>query len=183
MATFSRLGWGPVENPRHDLGTDLFVQVRDRRRYDLGLLIGVQVKSGPSYFSRPARSAAAEQPDGWWYAEGDKNHFDYWVSHGVPHLLVLHDDASDTAYWVHVTRDAVVDTGRGAKILVPRTATLDDQHFDDLLAVAVTARPAIALEGTAWTGAQPPASKDVLRFAMVVPRLVAPIRTPIGRSP
>jgi hypothetical protein len=163
-----------VENPRHDLGTDLFVQVRDRRRYDLGLLVGVQVKSGPTYFSRPEPSAAEEQPDGWWYAEDDKRHFDYWASHRVPHLLVLHDDTDDMAYWVHVTSDAVVDTGLGAKILVPRTATLDDQHFDDLLAVAATALPGVALEGTAWTGAEPPTSRDVLRFAMVVPRLVAP---------
>ena len=33
-ADLQRIGWGPVHlNARHDLGTDLFVQVRDVRRF------------------------------------------------------------------------------------------------------------------------------------------------------
>jgi hypothetical protein len=40
---FDRLGWGTAENHRHDLGTDLFVQARDARLFDTGLVIGVQV--------------------------------------------------------------------------------------------------------------------------------------------
>ncbi len=159
---------------QHDLGTDIFVQVRDRRRYDLGLVVGVQVKAGSSYFGTPALRDDEKPPDGWWYAERDLRHFEYWTSHQLPHLLVLYNDAEETAYWVHVTAEAVRRTGRGAKILVPRARTLDSEHLDDLLAVAATARPALALEGTAWTGAEPPTASDSLRFAMVVPRLVAP---------
>ncbi len=175
MAELTRLGWGPIPVPgQHDLGTDIFAQVRDRRRYDLGLVVGVQVKSGPSYFASPLQRTDDEHTDGWWYAEGDKRHFDYWTTHQVPHLLVLYDDADQTAYWVHVTSEAVEDTGQGAKILVPRTSTLDADYFDDLIAVAATSRPALALEGTAWSGAEPPTASDALRFAMVVPRLVAP---------
>lgn len=38
-AAFERLGWGVVENSRHDLGTDLFVMARDELLYDLGMLV------------------------------------------------------------------------------------------------------------------------------------------------
>ena len=31
-------------NADHDLGTDLLVQARDERRFDRGLIVGVQVK-------------------------------------------------------------------------------------------------------------------------------------------
>ena len=53
-ANFELLGWGAVENTTHDVGTDLFLMARDARRFDLGLLVGAQVKSGPSYFKAPA---------------------------------------------------------------------------------------------------------------------------------
>lgn len=52
-AAFSRIGWGPVDNPQHDLGTDLWVAVRDERGFDLGLMVGAQVKAGPSWFEEP----------------------------------------------------------------------------------------------------------------------------------
>jgi hypothetical protein len=172
-AQFARLNWGPVENSRHDLGTDLFIQVRDRRLFDLGLVVGAQVKTGPSYFKEPTEGTD-EEPPGWWFRDSDESHTDFWASHGLPHLLVLHDPEASASYWVHVTSEVVIGTGTGAKILVPRANTIDEQALDQLLAVAGTGRPDIRLEGTAWTGATPPAAQDRLRFALVVPRLVAP---------
>jgi Domain of unknown function (DUF4365) len=77
-------------NAQHDLGTDLFAQARDARRFDRGLFVGVQVKAGPSYFAQPAHTEDGSLL-GWWYYEEDAGHFDDWVTHGLPHLLVLHD--------------------------------------------------------------------------------------------
>jgi hypothetical protein len=37
----------------------------------------------------------------------------YPPSHGLPRLVVLHDDETNTSYWVHVTADAVKDNGGG----------------------------------------------------------------------
>ncbi len=85
-AEFEALGWGPLVNPEHDLGTDLYCQVRDRRRFDLGLFVGVQVKSGPSYF-KEAVVAEGGEVEGWWYREEDGDHFDYWIDHSIPHLI------------------------------------------------------------------------------------------------
>lgn len=39
-ANFERLQWGPAPNPDHDVGTDLFLQVRDARGVDLGVVVG-----------------------------------------------------------------------------------------------------------------------------------------------
>ena len=45
-AKLEEFGFGVVQNNRHDLGTDLLVFVRDKRGFDLGGLMGVQVKTG-----------------------------------------------------------------------------------------------------------------------------------------
>ena len=63
-ANFERINWGPVPNPSHDLGTDLFVMARDARRFDLGVVVGVQVKAGRSYFREPVLGEAGVE-EGW----------------------------------------------------------------------------------------------------------------------
>ena len=114
---------------------------------------------------------------GWWYYEPNTRHFDDWVRHGLPHLLVLYNPDTRTSYWVHVTAKAIQVTGKGAKILVPVHQTIDEAHLDDLLAVAATQKQAIPLEGTAWAaGAGGIAPGHRLRHALLVPRLVAPHR-------
>jgi hypothetical protein len=175
-ADFERINWGPVPNAQHDLGTDLFVQARDARRFDLGLVVGVQVKAGPSYFEHPDLAEDGSLL-GWWYYEPQVDHFDAWVTHGLPHVLVLHDLETRTSYWVHVTAQAVESTGQGAKILVPVNQTIDPEHLDALLAVAASHKPVIGLEGTAWAAsASNIAPARRLRYALLVPRLVAPHR-------
>ena len=115
---FLGLNWGVAKNPReHDLGTDLWLMARDARRFDLGALVGAQAKRGRSWFERPEYGESGEVV-GWWYPDTDR-HFKYWTEHRVPHILVLHDPDTSVSYWVHVTADKVVDTGKNAKILVP----------------------------------------------------------------
>jgi len=68
----------------------------------------------------------------------------------------------------------VIPSGKQSKIFVPREQTVDLAHRDQLLAVPVSQRPAAAWEGSAWTGASDVADSDMLRCALVVPRLIAP---------
>ena len=172
-SAFQRIGWGPVPNTQHDLGTDLFVQARDARSFDRGLIVGAQVKAGSSYFAEPGILDGVVQ--GWWYYEPGVQHFDQWVTHGLPHLLVLHDLDTRVSYWVHVTAEAVKSTGTGAKILVPAHQTIDFKHLDQLMAVAASHKPALSLEGTAWTaGVKQVTPGRLLRYALLVPRLIAP---------
>jgi hypothetical protein len=170
---FARLGWGPVENTHHDLGTDLYLQVRDERRFDLGLVVGAQVKSGASYFSRPARAPDGEIT-GWWFNDADREHVDAWLRHALPHLLVLRDIDANVSYWIHVTADAVVNTGKGAKLCVPRSNIVNEAHRDQLTRVATTGKPAAQWEGSVWTAGGGVLPKDRLRHALIAPRLVAP---------
>ena len=171
---FEGLGWAPVRNEAHDLGTDLWVEVADRRRFMRGLIIGVQVKAGLSWFRREQHALDGEL-QGWWYYERDNKHFDHWSSHGVPHLVVLCNLDERVAYWVHVTPDAVKSVGRGSKILVPAGQRIHDDCFDVLLAAAAKQRAAPALEGTAlWTGEGAVPRDRRLRCALIAPRLLAP---------
>ena len=168
---FERIGWGPAENERHDLGTDLWLDVRDGRLFALGMMVGAQVKAGPSWFNEPAEEDG--QLIGWWFRE-NRAHFDYWLGHGIPHLVVLYDLEDRIAYWVHVAAESVVSTGAGAKILVPRANTVDWEHLDELIQVAATGQAGVPWEGSIWIAgsAIPPA--DHLRHALMVPRLIAP---------
>jgi Domain of unknown function (DUF4365) len=122
---------------------------RDARRFDLGVVVGVQVKAGRSYFREPVLGEAGIE-EGWWFRDPSGAHVDAWLSHALPHLIVLHNMDSRTSYWVHVTQESVQRTGVGAKILVPRQNTIDVAHRDALLWVAATARAGIPLEGSAW---------------------------------
>ncbi|MCP4308719.1 MAG: DUF4365 domain-containing protein [bacterium] len=175
-AKFERIGWGPVQNQAHDLGTDLLVQAGDRRRFDRGLIVGVQVKAGESWFSATKRDDHG-RIIGWWYYEPDAEHFDDWVTHGLPHLIVLHDLDANTSYWAHVAADRVIGTGKGCKILVPASQTVDDDHLVGLLDVASQQKAAPSVEGTAFgASALGIAPGRRLRHALVAPRIVAPHR-------
>lgn len=171
---FTRLRWGVARNPmEHDLGTDLWLQSRDARRFDMGALVGAQVKSGDSWFRSPERDAAGEII-GWWFADSDGAHLKHWKDHNVPHILVLHDLNSGTSYWVLITSDRIVSTGKGSKILVPIGNTIDEDHLDDLLEVATGHRKPAQWEGSAFEGGEPILRPDRLRYALLTPRLIAP---------
>jgi hypothetical protein len=172
---FARIGWGFAEITRHDNGIDLFLMARDERLFDLGLTLGAQVKAGPSYFREPHESSNGE-PDGWWFRDDDGQHLSDLAEHGLPQLLVLYDLDTQIAYWVHVTPEAVQSTGKGAKILVPCSNTIDKEHRQALLDIAATTRPQPEWQGSAWGGAPLLAARDVLRHALLAPRLVAPHR-------
>lgn len=167
-----RLGWGTTVNSRHDFGTDIFILVLGPKGEDLQLIVGAQVKTGDSYFKEPRFSEDGEL-EGWWYRDRKRAHVDSWASHSVPHLIVLHDLEKEASYWAHVTSESVVSTGIGAKVFVAKRSLIDDDHRAELEAVAATNRGG-AFEGSAWTGKSPPKPTDALRYALIVPRLVAP---------
>lgn len=173
LAQFERLGWGGVIDSRHDTGTDLYLRPRDTRRFELGAVMGAQVKTGPSYFTSPQRDTDGTVT-GWWFTEGDREHFDYWLRHALPHVVILRDQEKNLSYWVHVTPERVVSTGKGAKILLSASQTVDSDHNEALSDVALTQLAAPNWDGTAWTGAVhlPPA--DEIRHALITPRLIAP---------
>ncbi|MET4901581.1 MULTISPECIES: DUF4365 domain-containing protein [Paenarthrobacter] len=173
LAQFERLGWGGVVDSRHDTGTDLYLRPRDARRYELGAVMGAQVKTGPSYFTSPQKDTDGTIT-GWWFTEADREHFDYWLRHALPHVVVLRDQEKNLSYWVHVTPERVVSTGKGAKILLPTSQTVDSDNNQALSDVALTQLATPTWDGTAWTGAVHLPPEDEIRHALITPRLIAP---------
>lgn len=168
LAEFERLGWAGWVESRHDTGTDLYLRPRDDRRFELGVMMGAQVKTGKTFFQYTERDAAGETT-GWWFRT-DQEHFDYWLHHALPHVVILRDQAKDTSYWVHVTPDRVVPTGKGAKILVPASQIIDSRCNGQLTTVALTQLPTPTWDGTAWTGARNLSPSDEIRHALITPR-------------
>jgi hypothetical protein len=182
---FSMLGWGSLPNPYHDLGTDLVLLPRDLTNFDVGLPLGAQVKTsenkrGSGYFREPVRRDG--QVTGWWFRESNRKHFDYWLRHALPHVVILHDIETQESYWVHVVEHDVKPTGKGAKIFVPADQTVDKAHFDALHNVAASKPRGPSWEGSAWSRQVVIPPEAALRYALLTPRLVAPHRNDTPES-
>lgn len=169
-ARFEELGWSAVLNPEHDLGTDIYAGARDAREFDLGALIGVQVKNWAFPFDKPEVNDGVE---GWSFSDS-ADHFDYWLGHRLPHIIALYDKESGRIHWVHVTKKAVVSTGKRRKIFVPKGQVLDEAHLKSLVEIAISNPPGSTWEGSAWVPGQVVPDESQWRYAMIAPRLIAP---------
>ena len=172
MTEFERLGWGTMENKRDDDGSDVFALAKAEDLVGLRLLVGLQVKTGPSYFKTPGRDESAAA--GWWFAEDDESHFDDWLNFSVPHLVVLHDLTLQKSFWVHVTQDRVDSTGQGRKIFVPAAQQIDEANRVALEEVAKSGRRVATWEGSIWNKPALNDPREALRHALLTPRLVSP---------
>ena len=135
MGEFSRIGWGPASNSDSDSGTDIWVQPTDETLNLLRCQLGVQVKSGSSYFKRLGEKNGEV---GWRYDESSSDRFDDWAYHQVRHLIVLRDLDARVSYWEHVAPAAVVSTGQGRKIFVPAHQIIDEEHAAELRRIALS---------------------------------------------
>lgn len=182
-AQFELLGWGVAPNPEHDLGTDHWVMARDDRRVDVRRLVGVQVKAGATPFKQ--KVTANGIVTGWWYYERDDRHFEYWSTHSIPHILALHKIEDGSTYWVHVTADKIQSTGKGRKIFVPSTQTIDAENRAALMDVALSNSTLPEFQGSAWEEGDDVPAESALRYALLTPRILAPHgnRTPTEISP
>jgi hypothetical protein len=72
---FLNLNWAFVANEQEQdfRATDLWLIARDPRRFDLGALLGAQVKTVESGLKRPQRDADSGLM-GWWHYD-TKDHF------------------------------------------------------------------------------------------------------------
>lgn len=91
---------------QHYPRADLLVFVRDRQHFDLGGFIKVQVKNRPSLTESLSTDNGRV---GWWVRE-----FTYHDD-PFPRLLVLFDENSEEAYWVHVTKEKALGIGQEQK--------------------------------------------------------------------
>lgn len=143
---------------QHYPRADLLVFVRDHQHFDLGGFIKVQVKNRPSLTESPCTDNGCA---GWWVRD-----FAYHDD-PFPRLLVLFDENSEEAYWVHVTKDKVLGAEQEQKIFVPKENVINNESVDSLVAVAFGKLP---------QPAEPPGVPDAdrLRYALIAPQLIVP---------
>lgn len=145
-----------------------------------GRLLGVQVRTGPSYFSRTSS-------DGIVY-DGDKDELDYWLRYALPVVLVLVDPTGGVAYWAGITKDTVEITGKRWKIVVsyaqkltadardalaqlaegsPSTQRLRQLSMHKGLMTFLAGGGSIRITGTVWTNKLVPRMSMYLHFSDV----------------
>lgn len=129
---FEDLEWIFREQTVEDFGIDAQVElVLDGCA--TGRLLGVQVKSGPSYFS--------DQRDGHIFHWTGKPTVKYWLDCTLPVILVLCDPSTARAYWVHVTEQVITEHKKGSSVRVPIAQKFDAEGHERLRAIAES-RPA-----------------------------------------
>lgn len=174
QTALAKMGLGPAPVPQeYDTGTDFWVQVRDRERFELGLLLGVQVKAEKSYFVESAVTKALSATPPHWEYRADPDKAKAWADHAVPHILALHDSESEKTYWGAVTHESIRWTDKGAYIKVPCANVLCRDTLDELIQYAACARAGNAWSGNSWKNLEEYDPSVRLRMALVVPTLAA----------
>lgn len=117
-AVVRQLTWIFRPQPIRDYGVDAHLEVVSDDDHVTGKNIGAQIKSGLSWFSKPA-------PGGWTFSENTFKHYNYWLGHSLPIVLILHHPTREKLYWQVVDQDTAKITGKGFKVIVPEANVLD----------------------------------------------------------
>jgi uncharacterized protein DUF4365 len=120
------LGW--IFREQHqDFGVDAQVEIVENLAAT-GKLLGLQIKSGTSYFE--------ERDHNFITYRGDPAHLEYWLNHKLPILVVLYDPTTDVAYWESITEQNTTKTAKGWKLLIPVSQRIESKARRALEAVA-----------------------------------------------
>jgi hypothetical protein len=141
------LGFSFSQRINADYGVDGLLEIVDQAGHATGKLLGVQVKTGDSFFRRGVAGGGVV------YVA--KSTMRYWREYSVPVILVLCDEKGEQALWVRVDRGDFRETGKGFRITVP-----GGQRYD------VSAVPALS-------ELAPEAPRRLLAQAILSPELMA----------
>lgn len=114
---FERMGFAFREQPIEDYGIDAIVEERESKNTLSGKLIGVQIKSGQSFFS--------EIKDGRVIFRGEMRHYDYWLNYSLPVIIVLYNPETEICVYQFITKDIITKTDHGWKIDIPLSNRLE----------------------------------------------------------
>ena len=114
---FESLGFAFREQATSDYGIDGHAELITADE-PTGQLLGVQIKTGSSYFSERNENIVTFRID--------KEHVDYWVNHTLPVIVCLCDLDNQEVYWHAITEENVASTGQGFRCDVPLSQKLDE---------------------------------------------------------
>jgi hypothetical protein len=126
---FATLGWFMREQPIPDQGIDAQVEAATPQGRPNGGVIGLQIKSGSSYFKYST-------PGGWWFYPDTEN-LRYWLNHQLNVAIVLYDPDRNIAYWQAIEQAHIRKTKGGEfRIFIPEEQVLGPGAVPDLLRLA-----------------------------------------------
>ncbi len=131
------LGFVFREQPTPDAGVDGHIEILDLESGEFtGRFLGVQVKGGDSYFSRPV--------EGGWALYIKKPTVEYWRNYAVPVILTLVDTDDGRIYWLLVSEGEFEEKKTSFRIVVPESQPFDATAADEMARLALRAPAALA---------------------------------------
>ena len=122
----AKIGCGFNEYHR-EVGIDGIVEIRDGAYRSSGKLLGVQLKSGESFFSN--------SDENYYYVYIDHAHVDYWLKCTMPVLFIVYSPMQNEAYWSKIDKKTLITKRKSYKIPIPKTSKLSTTKKDDLYAI------------------------------------------------
>lgn len=98
-----------------DYGIDAIVETKDED-YFSGKLIGVQIKSGESYFKEEKEEKIIFRIE--------PKHYKYWLNYSIPVIIVLYNPSLDICIWELFTKEKAIKSGNNWKIEIPKNQTI-----------------------------------------------------------
>ena len=123
-------GWIFRDKRQADFGIDGEIEIVSDDQTVTGKLLGVQIKSGPSFF----KDATGRELR--FYATPD--HRDYWLGYAVPVGIAFHNPDNDETIWQFT--DSATSSGKSWRIDVPRTNTFNADAKASLAQVAAAGK-------------------------------------------
>ena len=107
------------EQPVDDYGIDAQIEIVENK-CATGKLIAVQIKSGNSYFKELTPNSIIYR--------GKRKHYDYWLNHSLPVIIVLYDPEKDKCYWNIVNKETAILSEQNWKIEISFSNLLEKTY-------------------------------------------------------
>jgi len=103
-----------------DFGLDGYIDILQDGKYVTGKSIGVQIKTGSSYFENQSNSG--------WIFYGENKHLNYYLNNHIPIIIVLVNPDTLQAYWNEVNISNLIKTESSWKLNINRNNLLCNKN-------------------------------------------------------
>jgi hypothetical protein len=115
--------WIPRLILQTDVGIDMEVEICENGE-PTGQLIGLQIKSGKSYFKEDFLGEITYR--------GKLVHLKYWLKHSLPIFLILYNPETENTIWQKIDEDKIIRTKNSWRINIPKSQILDEKSLNEI---------------------------------------------------
>lgn len=124
---YSKLNWIFREQLSEDYGIDAQIEIKENR-YAKGKVIGVQIKTGDSYFNKKGNIGKVIFKE---------KHYEYWKNYSLPVIIIFVNLKTNICYWEFFNVQTVNRNSKGDYyILSNENQVFDERAKKDLLEIA-----------------------------------------------